>query len=51
MPRIQGQFVPRYRKHRASGQAVCTISDKDHYYLGLHGTKARRIEYDRLITE
>lgn len=23
--------VPRYRKHRASGQAVVTLSGKDHY--------------------
>lgn len=50
MPRISGHSVPKYRKHRASGQAVVTINGHDHY-LGPHGTKASRIEYDRLITE
>lgn len=41
---------PKYRKHRASGQAIVTIDGKD-YYLGPHGTKASRAEYDRLIAE
>lgn len=49
MPKLT-KAVPKYRKHRASGQAVVTILGKDHY-LGPHGTKASRIEYDRLITE
>jgi integrase len=49
MPRLS-QAVPKYRKHRASGQAVVTINGKDHY-LGPHGTKASKLEYDRLITE
>ncbi len=46
MPRSAGQSIPKYRKHRATGQAVC--SGRDHY-LGPHGTKASRLEYDRLI--
>jgi integrase len=50
MPRLPKGAVPRYRKHKASGQAVCTIAGKDHY-LGRHGTKASLIKYDRLITE
>jgi integrase len=50
MSRPSSSFVPKYRKHRASGQAIVTISGRD-YYLGPHGTKASRIEYDRLITE
>ena len=50
MPRSSGHSVPKYRKHRASGQAVVTINGHDHY-LGPHGTKASRVEYDRLITE
>ena len=50
MPRIAGASVPKYRKHRSSGQAVCTINGKDHY-LGPYGTKASKIEYDRLIGE
>jgi hypothetical protein len=41
---------PKYRKHRASGQAVVTLDRKDHY-LGPHGTKASHGEYDRLIGE
>jgi len=49
MPRLTSS-VPRYRKHRASGQAVCTIGGKD-FYLGPHGTKASRLRYDRLISE
>ena len=50
MPRIAGTSIPKYRKHRATGQAVVTIGGIDHY-LGPHGTKASLIEYDRLIAE
>lgn len=42
--------VPKYRKHKRSGQAVVTLSGKDHY-LGPYGTHASRAEYDRLIGE
>ena len=42
--------TPSYRKHKVSGQAVVTINGKDHY-LGPHGTKASKLEYDRLIAE
>jgi integrase len=49
MPRLVHQ-VPKYRKHRASGQAIVTISGKDHY-LGPHGTKASHALYDRLVAE
>jgi len=42
--------LPKYRKHRASGQAVCTLNGRD-FYLGPHGTKASKIAYDRLIAE
>jgi hypothetical protein len=49
MPKLSSS-VPKYRKHRASGQAVVTIAGKDHY-LGPHGTKASKLEYDRLIAE
>lgn len=47
MPRLSNGRIPKYRKHRASGQAVCTIGGRDHY-LGPHGSKASRVEYDRL---
>jgi len=42
--------VPKYRKHKRSGQAVVTLSGKDHY-LGPYGTRGSRVEYDRLIGE
>jgi integrase len=49
MPRL-GNRVPAYRKHKQSGQAIVTISGRDHL-LGPHGTKVSKQEYDRLITE
>ncbi len=49
MPRLS-RSVPKYRKHRASGQAVVTLNGRD-FYLGPHGTKASKVEYDRLIAE
>lgn len=42
--------VPSYRLHRPSGQAVVTLSDRDHY-LGPWNTAASKDEYDRLIGE
>ena len=39
LPTIQappGVRVPKYRRHRASGQAVVTLSGRDHY-LGPYG--------------
>ena len=42
--------LPKYRKHRGSGQAVVNLSGRDHY-LGPHNTKASKLEYDRLIGE
>jgi integrase len=49
MPRL-ANALPKYRKHRASGKAVVTFNGRDHY-LGPYGTKASRVEYDRLISE
>ena len=49
MPRLK-RTLPKYAKHKASGQAIVTLSGKD-FYLGPHGTKASRLEYDRLISE
>ncbi len=49
MPRLI-HSVPKYQKHRASGQAVVTLNGRD-YYLGPHGTKASKLEYDRIVTE
>ena len=42
--------VPKYRKHRASGQALVTINGRDHY-LGPHKSKASKLEYDRLVNQ
>lgn len=42
--------IPAYRKHRASGQAIVTLNGRDHY-VGLYGTRASKIVYDRLISE
>ncbi|HVU88492.1 MAG TPA: site-specific integrase [Pirellulales bacterium] len=50
MPRTAGESTPKYRKHKATAQAVVTISGRDHY-LGPYGSKASRVEYDRLIGE
>jgi hypothetical protein len=49
MPKLT-KSIPKYRKHRASDQAVVTIWGVDHY-LGPFGTKVSRDEYDRLIAE
>jgi integrase len=49
MPRLV-HALPKYRRHRGSGQAVVTICGTDHY-LGKWRSKKSRIEYDRLISE
>src|SRR5262245_19916382 len=49
MPRLV-HATPKYRLHRPSGQAVVTIQGKDRY-LGRHGSKASKAEYDRRIAE
>jgi hypothetical protein len=49
MPKLNNA-TPEYGKHKASGQAVVTISGRDRY-LGPHGTRASKVEYDRLIGE
>src|SRR5262245_9424059 len=50
MPRLSPGALPKYRKHKATGNAIVTLNGRDHY-LGPHGTKASRLEYDRLIRE
>jgi integrase len=42
--------TPSYRLHKPTGQAVVTLSGRDHY-LGRHGTIESRAEYDRLLSE
>ncbi len=49
MPRLAHQ-TPKYRKHKASGQAFVELNGHRHY-LGPHRTKASKVEYDRLVSE
>ena len=49
MPRLSLRH-PKYRKHKASGQAVVTLNGRD-FYLGIYGTPESRAEYDRLVGE
>jgi hypothetical protein len=53
MPRFPGlpdTFIPAYRYHRSSGQAVVTMGGRD-TYLGDYGTADSKREYNRLIAE
>ncbi len=47
--------IPSYRKHKASGQAVCTVKDaagKPHdVYLGKFDSPESRLEYQRVMSE
>src|SRR5438309_972257 len=42
--------TPSYRFHKPSGQAVVTLSGKDHY-LGRYGSPESRSAYDRAVAE
>jgi len=42
--------IPRYRFHKASGQAVVTIDGKDHY-LGKFGSKDSHQKYAEIISQ
>ncbi|MCH8968607.1 MAG: site-specific integrase [Planctomycetes bacterium] len=42
--------VPKYRLHKSSGQAVVDLNGRT-FYLGSHGTKTSKAEYDRLVAE
>ena len=48
MPRTDS--LPKYRRHKASKQAVVTLNGRDHY-LGPHGSRSSVKEYDRLVAE
>ena len=50
MPILKSDRLPKYRKHKASGQAIVTLAGKDHY-LGPHGTQTSKLEYDRLVAQ
>lgn len=49
MPKLTKK-VPSYRRHKATGQAVVTLSGRDHY-LGRFDSKESRQKYDSLIAE
>lgn len=49
MPRLTNS-VPKYRRHKCTGQAVVTLSGRD-FYLGNYGSESSREEYDRLVEE
>lgn len=49
MPKLKRQ-VPKYRLHKASGQAVVTVNSRD-IYLGVHDSFESHAEYDRVIAE
>jgi len=49
MPKLSLSY-PKYRFHRASGQAVVTIDGRD-FYLGPHGSRTSKVAYDRKIAE
>jgi hypothetical protein len=49
MPRLVDALL-KYRKHKASGQAVVTLNGRDSY-LGPHGNNASNALYERLIAE
>ena len=49
MPRLQ-HHLPKYRLHRASGQAVVTLNGTDNY-IGRHDTPINQAEYDRVIAD
>lgn len=41
--------VPKYRHHKATGQAVVTLGGRDHY-LGKHGTPESHVKYAAAIS-
>lgn len=50
MARYPSDHVPSYRKHKQSGQAVVTLSGRDHL-LGPYGSAKSHRQYDQLIAE
>src|SRR5690349_7646267 len=50
MPKLKTNQVPSYRLHKQSGQAIVTLSGKDHL-LGAYGSKESKTNYDRIVAE
>jgi integrase len=49
MPKLTNR-VPKYRRHKQSGQAIVTLGGRD-FLLGPHRSKASRSKYNRLVAE
>jgi integrase len=49
MPKLNHR-LPKYRLHKASGQAIVTLNGFDHY-LGTHGTDESKQAYQRKVAE
>ncbi len=49
MPKL-GKRLPKYRKHKASGQAIVTLDGSDHY-LGEYDSKQSHAAYEQLIAQ
>lgn len=49
MPKLKN-LIPSYRRHKASGQAIVTLSGKD-VYLGKYNSAASRAAYNKTIAE
>src|SRR5687768_14170551 len=50
MPKLKENQIPSYRLHKQSGQAIVTLSGKDHL-LGTYGSAASKEMYKRLTAE
>jgi len=50
MPLLSPDRVPKYRRHKQSGQARVLLKGQ-HFLLGPYGSNASRRQYNRLITE
>ena len=50
MPKLSANRLPACRHHKASGQAIVTLSGKD-FYLVPWKSKVAALEYDRLTNE
>jgi hypothetical protein len=50
VPKLKSNAVRSYRLHKQSGQAIVTLSGRDHL-LGAHATEESREKYNRLIAQ
>ncbi|MEO2048098.1 MAG: hypothetical protein ABGX16_16205 [Pirellulales bacterium] len=50
MPNDTSKRLPKYRKHKRSGNALVVLNGRE-IYLGKHGTAASLEKYNRLVAE